>query len=516
MSMSLGLGTNLKLSTSQKLTPQMQQAIRLLHLSSFELEQEVQTKLEINPMLEYEEEIDILDMAESFDNIANSTTDDFNNTSDDNNFDNQPIDSLDKLLSDACDDSAVDTSWDNVYTSAPNSLIGSSEEDLLSHQGSTSATIQDHVRWQINFENLSQIDNLIADYLIEAMDDLGFINIDIDDLHNNLSTIASFYQWDKYIDKKEILNVLQLIQTCEPLGVGARDLSECLSLQLAQLNEDTPYIEQAKQLLKHSNYLQTNNIEALLEETGLEIEDIEPSLTLIRTLNSSPAETFLNNQPTYGVEAKDYDIPDVLVAIHHQQNAEITWEVRLNPETLPKLRINQEYANLVKANDNSSDNTYLKENLTDARLFLRSIQERNNNLLKVATCIVKRQEQFLLQGAIAMQPLILKEVAEEIGLHESTVSRLTTNKNMLTPQGLYPLKYFFSSSVSSNQGEVSSTAICAIISDLVKNENPKKPLSDKTIKEYFHEQGIDIARRTIAKYRDAMNIGSSTQRRQKY
>ncbi|MBS9780531.1 MAG: RNA polymerase factor sigma-54, partial [Moraxellaceae bacterium] len=159
---------------------------------------------------------------------------------------------------------------------------------------------------------------------------------------------------------------------------------------------------------------------------------------------------------------------------------------------------------------------YLKENLTDARLFLRSIQERNNNLLKVASCIVKRQEQFLLQGAVAMQPLILKEVAEEVGLHESTVSRLTTNKSILTPQGLYPLKHFFSSSVSSNQGEVSSTAICAIIEDLVKNENPKKPLSDKAIKEHLHTQGIDIARRTIAKYRDAMNIGSSTQRRQKY
>lgn len=512
MSMSLGLGANLKLSTSQKLTPQMQQAIRLLQLSSLELEQEVQSKLDSNPMLEREEEADVLDKAENFDNLD----DNFTSSSDDNNFDHQPTDTLDKLLTDGCDDSAVDTSWDNVYTSAPNSLIGSSEEDLQSYQGSTSATIQDHVRWQINFENLSEIDNLIADYLIDAMDDTGFINLDIDDLHSNLTMQASFYQWDKQIDKQQILKVLQIIQSCEPLGVGARDLSECLTLQLNQLNKDTPYIKQAKNLLKHSQYLQTNNIDALLEKTGLEIEEIEPSLALIRTLNPSPAQTFLNNQPNYGFEAKDYDVPDILVAIHHEEDNNITWEVKLNPETLPKLRINQEYASLVKANDNSADNTYLKENLTDARLFLRSIQERNNNLLKVATCIVKRQEQFLLQGAVAMQPLILKEVAEEVGLHESTVSRLTTNKSMLTPQGLYPLKYFFSSSVSSNQGEVSSTAICAIISDLVKNENPKKPLSDKAIKEHLHTQGIDIARRTIAKYRDTMNIGSSTQRRQKY
>ncbi len=559
MSMSLGLGANLKLSTSQKLTPQMQQAIRLLQMSSLELEQEVQAKLDSNPMLEREDEVDVLDNAESLtdlnnesfshDSSSNSKLDSTNGNDNKNNgsdaivgnsssqesiadgITDTPTDSLDKLLDGSYDDSVMDTDWDNIYTSAPSSLVGGADEELMGYQGSTSATIQDHIRWQINFKKLSDIDKIIADYLIDSMDDSGFIQLDIDELYNSLSTIASFYQWEESIDKDEILTVIKVIQSCEPLGVGARSLSECLALQLAQLDKDTPYLQQAQQLLQHCEYLQSNNINALLAETGLRLSDIEPSLALIRTLNPAPGQSFIDSQPHYGVEAKNYDIPDVLVSIHHEtpneQNtasldsstaslSDITWEVRLNPETLPKLRINQEYANLVKRGDDSPDNTYLKENLNDAKLFIRSIQERNQNLLKVATCIVKRQEQFLLHGATAMQPLILKEVAEEVELHESTVSRLTTSKSMLTPQGLYPLKYFFSSSVSSDQGDVSSTAICAIIEELIKNEDPKKPLSDKAIMQHLENQGIEIARRTIAKYREAMNIGSSTQRKQKY
>ncbi len=564
MSMSLGLGANLKLSTSQKLTPQMQQAIRLLQMSSLELEQEVQAKLDSNPMLEREDEVNVLDNAENLDELDNDRFNDDNsdfdnpvNSDDGINKQNNgsdsiisksnssdsivdgsadtitdaPTDSLDKLLDGSYDDSVMDTDWDNVYTSAPSSLVGGADEELMDYQGSTSASIQDHIRWQINFKKLSDIDKLIADYLIDSMDDSGFIQLDINELHNSLATIASFYQWEDSIDKEEILAVVKVIQSCEPLGVGARNLSECLALQLAQLDKDTPYLQQAQQLLQHCEYLQTNNINALLAETGLQLSDIEPSLALIRTLNPAPGQSFIDCQPHYGVEVKKYDIPDVLVSIHHEtpneQNtasldsstaslSDITWEVRLNPETLPKLRINQEYANLVKRGDDSPDNTYLKENLTDAKLFIRSIQERNQNLLRVATCIVKRQEQFLLHGATAMQPLILKEVAEEVELHESTVSRLTTSKSMLTPQGLYPLKYFFSSSVSSDQGDVSSTAICAIIEELIKNEDPKKPLSDKSIMEHLEKQGIEIARRTITKYREAMNIGSSTQRKQKY
>jgi len=192
------------------------------------------------------------------------------------------------------------------------------------------------------------------------------------------------------------------------------------------------------------------------------------------------------------------------------------WQVRLNPETLPNLRVNQEYASLVKRGDESPDNKYLREHLLDARLFIRSIEERNQNLLKVSISIIYRQQEFLQYGAKAMQPLILKEIAEEVDLHESTVSRLTTSKTILTPQGLFSLKHFFSSHVSSNDGDVSSTAVSAMMKQLISDEDPKKPLSDSRLQAYLHDKGIDIARRTVAKYREAAGIGSSTQRKQKY
>ena len=229
--------------------------------------------------------------------------------------------------------------------------------------------------------------------------------------------------------------------------------------------------------------------------------------------------------------SESYDIPDVLVTPIRCHNSNHTtdnkngndttaqidgWQVRLNPDTLPKLRVNQEYANLVKRGDDSPDNQYLRENLTDARLFIRSIEERNQNLLKVATSIVRYQQEFLQHGATAMQPLILKAIAEEVDLHESTVSRLTTSKTILTPQGLFSLKHFFSSHVSSSDGDISSTAISAMIKQLIADEDPKKPLSDSRIKDFLFAEGIDIARRTVAKYREAMNIGSSTQRKRKY
>ncbi|HSP84953.1 MAG TPA: RNA polymerase factor sigma-54, partial [Psychrobacter sp.] len=282
---------------------------------------------------------------------------------------------------------------------------------------------------------------------------------------------------------------------------------------------------QAQALLSASEHLVSNNIKTLTERTGLSASDITPALTLLRTLNPSPGLLFQSRQPDYTQPPDSYDIPDVLVTPIRQRAAdknadsgieEAGWQVRLNPETLPKLKVNQEYANLVKRGDDSPDNQYLRENLTDARLFIRSIEERNQNLLKVATSIVRYQQEFLQYGATAMQPLILKVIADEVNLHESTVSRLTTSKTILTPQGLFSLKHFFSSHVSSSDGDISSTAISAMIKQLIAGEDSKKPLSDSKIKDYLLAEGIDIARRTVAKYREAMNIGSSTQRKQKY
>ena len=569
MSMSFGLATTL--NTSQKLTPQMQQAIKLLQLSSLELAQEVQAKLDSNPLLErVEEDEDDYDNFDSYDSHKgeplnefgepltldswnrNASVDSFAKSTHslDDGFDysDNSSDSLDKLQQASFDDEAIDnyavegddySGFDSGnYASA---AIGSrslsahsangNNEDFNSYQGSTSATIQDHVRWQLNFKRLSETDTLIAEYLMDSMDEMGFIRLDIDELLQSFDTIASFYQWDERVEHDEVMAVLRMIQSCDPLGVGARNLNECLALQLSKLDTNTKYLKEAQALLSASEHLVSNNIKALTELTGLAPEQITPALNLLRTLNPSPGLLFQSSQPDYMQPSESYDIPDVLVTPIRRHNSNHTtdnkngndttaqidgWQVRLNPDTLPKLRVNQEYANLVKRGDDSPDNQYLRENLTDARLFIRSIEERNQNLLKVATSIVRYQQEFLQHGATAMQPLILKAIAEEVDLHESTVSRLTTSKTILTPQGLFSLKHFFSSHVSSSDGDISSTAISAMIKQLIADEDPKKPLSDSRIKDFLFAEGIDIARRTVAKYREAMNIGSSTQRKRKY
>lgn len=551
MSMSFGLATTL--STSQKLTPQMQQAIKLLQLSSLELAQEVQAKLDSNPLLERieddEDEYDYgsgdrVDESLTLDSWNQSTdTDSFSVTSEGNTHtseqDEDFSDSLDKLQQTSIDDGAIDnhtmdsddySSFENSadssnYASTPSSSGSKSDEDFDSYQGGTSATIQDHVRWQLNFKHLSEADMLIATYLMDSMDDMGFVRLDIDELLQSFDTMASFYQWEEPVEHDEVMAVLRVIQSCDPLGVGARNLSECLAIQLSKLDASTDHLKEAQALLSASEHLVSNNIKALTERTGLAPAQITPALNLLRTLNPSPGLLFQSSQPDYTQSSASYDIPDVLVTPtrhHHSQTSSGTstqedgWYVRLNPDTMPKLRVNQEYANLVKRGDDSPDNQYLRENLTDARLFIRSIEERNQNLLKVATSIVRYQQEFLQHGATAMQPLILKAIAEEVDLHESTVSRLTTSKTILTPQGLFSLKHFFSSHVSSTDGDISSTAISAMIKQLIADEDAKKPLSDSRIKDCLLSEGIDIARRTVAKYREAMNIGSSTQRKQKY
>lgn len=575
MSMSFGLATTL--NTSQKLTPQMQQAIKLLQLSSLELAQEVQAKLDSNPLLErVEEDEDDYDNCDSYDSHKgeplnefgepltldswnqNASVDAFAKSSHslDDGFDyandssdEYSSDSLDKLQQASFDDEAIDnyavegddySGFDSGnYASAAtgsgrlstHSANNGSNEDFDSYQGSTSATIQDHVRWQLNFKRLSETDKLIAEYLMDSMDEMGFIRLDIDELLQSFDTIASFYQWDERVEHDEIMAVLRMIQSCDPLGVGARNLNECLALQLSKLDTNTKYLKEAQALLSASEHLVSNNIKALTELTGLAPEQITPALNLLRTLNPSPGLLFQSSQPDYMQPSESYDIPDVLVTPIRRHNGNHTtankngndttaqvdgWQVRLNPDTLPKLQVNQEYANLVKRGDDSPDNQYLRENLIDARLFIRSIEERNQNLLKVATSIVRHQQEFLQYGATAMQPLILRAIAEEVGLHESTVSRLTTSKTILTPQGLFSLKHFFSSHVSSSDGDISSTAISAMIKQLIADEDPKKPLSDSRIKDFLFAEGIDIARRTVAKYREAMNIASSTQRKRKY
>ena len=565
MSPSFNLGVNL--STAQKLTPQMQQAIKLLQLSSLELEQEVQIKLDSNPLLERVEEDEI--SAEDFNSLeeltrleldteaqkevyelSNDHSEGYENDRYDSNAESLETDKYDLSAETndnqqnvmevevnshtQADDSknreaeeltegqtlgelSIDTDWEDIFTHGSTALARPDTQAMSDYQGATSVTLQDHILWQLNFSHLNPQQSLIADYLIDAMDESGFIQADMADLKASFDEMASFYGWEDSIEHKHIEAVIRLIQSCEPLGVGARSLAECLQIQLRSLEETVPYREQALRLLDEHQLLVSNNIKELMHRTGLKNSDIGPSLALIRTLNAAPGLAFSTAQPDYGIQPEAYDIPDVLVyLVNNSESKQAMWKVELNPETLPKLRINQEYANLIKRGDDSPDNVYLRDNLVDARLFIRSIEERNQNLLKVATSIIKLQQDFLLKGPTAMKPLILNDIAEEVGLHESTVSRLTTSKTILTPQGLYSLKHFFSSHVSSDQGDISSTAISAMIQEFIQQEDAKAPLSDSAIQSLLEQQGIKIARRTVAKYREAMNIGSSTQRKIKF
>lgn len=565
MSPSFNLGVNL--STAQKLTPQMQQAIKLLQLSSLELEQEVQMKLDSNPLLERVEEDEI--SAEDFNSLeeltrleldteaqkevyelSNDHSEGYENDGYDSNAESLETDKYDLSAETndnqqnvmevevnsptQADDSknreaeeltegqtlgelSIDTDWEDIFTHGSTALARPDTQAMSDYQGATSVTLQDHIRWQLNFSHLNPQQSLIADYLIDAMDESGFIQADMADLKASFDEMASFYGWEDSIEHEHIEAVIRLIQSCEPLGVGARSLAECLQIQLLSLEEIVPYREQALRLLDEHQLLVSNNIKELMHRTGLKNSDIGPSLALIRTLNAAPGLAFSTAQPDYGIQPEAYDIPDVLVyLVNNSELKQAVWKVELNPETLPRLRINQEYANLIKRGDDSPDNVYLRDNLVDARLFIRSIEERNQNLLKVASSIIKMQQDFLLKGPTAMKPLILKDIAEEVGLHESTVSRLTTSKTILTPQGLYSLKHFFSSHVSSDQGDISSTAISAMIQQFIQQEDAKAPLSDSAIQSLLEQQGIKIARRTVAKYREAMNIGSSTQRKIKF
>lgn len=565
MSPSFNLGVNL--STAQKLTPQMQQAIKLLQLSSLELEQEVQMKLDSNPLLERVEEDEI--SAEDFNSLeeltrleldteaqkevyelSNDHSEGYENDRYDSNAESLETDKYD-LSAETNDNQqnvmevevnsptqagnnknreaeeptqvqtlgelSIDTDWEDIFTHGSTALARPDTQAMSDYQGATSVTLQDHIRWQLNFSDLNPQQSLIADYLIDAMDESGFIQADMADLKVSFDEMASFYGWEDSIEHEHIEAVIRLIQSCEPLGVGARSLAECLQIQLLSLEEIVPYREQALRLLDEHQLLVSNNIKELMHRTGLKNSDIGPSLALIRTLNAAPGLAFSTAQPDYGIQPEAYDIPDVLVyLVNNSESKQAVWKVELNPETLPKLRINQEYANLIKRGDDSPDNVYLRDNLVDARLFIRSIEERNQNLLKVASSIIKLQQDFLLKGPTAMKPLILNDIAEEVGLHESTVSRLTTSKTILTPQGLYSLKHFFSSHVSSDQGDISSTAISAMIQEFIQQEDAKAPLSDSAIQSLLEQQGIKIARRTVAKYREAMNIGSSTKRKIKF
>jgi RNA polymerase sigma-54 factor len=349
---------------------------------------------------------------------------------------------------------------------------------------------------------MSDVDRMIATAIIDAIDTDGMLTISTDDIVTSLKPLAG-QAAEIEIETDEVEAVLKRIQQFDPIGIGARDLAECLTLQLRQLSADTQWRSQALALVgDHLDVLAARDFTTLKRKTKLNEDELAAVVELIQSLNPRPGSTI-------AVDATEYISPDVIVA---KKNGR--WSVELNPETTPRLRINAGYAGLVKRADNSPDNMFLRDNLQEARWFLKSLQSRNETLLKVATRIVEHQRGFLEYGEEAMKPLVLHDIAEAVEMHESTISRVTSRKYMYTPRGIFELKYFFSSHVStSTGGEVSSTAIRALIKKLTAEENPKKPLSDNRIATILAGQNINVARRTVAKYRESLAIPPSNERK---
>lgn len=477
------LSVGLKVANSLSLTPQLQQAIRLLQLSSLELEQEIQIQLDSNPLLEKIEEESL---TESLTALENKESDDLTTEL---NADHLP------------DDLPVDTEWDDVYTHQSTALATPEFEEREDNR-QVQLSLKEYILEQVNLLHFSKIDQLIAYCIVDALDDKGFLDAEIEEIILAAQQLLNEMDIEEEIEEDEVLVVLKHIQRLDPLGIGSRNLAECLKIQLEFLPKDVEYLNEAKNLLQYYELLIANDLNKLLKQTGLTKDQLKFAINLLKTLKPYPGMDFDKQE-------SDYQIPDVVVS-----KKDLHWQVQLNPDVLPKLRINSFYSSMIRRADQSEDNLYLRNQMLEAKNFIKSIDERHKTLLKVASCIVEHQKAFLEIGPEAMKPLVLRDVAEEVELHESTVSRVTTNKYMLTPRGLFELKYFFSSHVGTTAGgEASSTAIRAMIKKLVANENPRKPLSDNVIATLLKDEGIEVARRTVAKYRESLHIPSSSERK---
>lgn len=465
------------------MTPQLQQAIRLLQMSTLDLQQEIQQALESNMMLEVDEEDSSFQAIEA---VTEKKTE---------NADTQTSEGS---QTDMPDELPIDSSWDDVYqedfeagSSANNETI-----EFETQRGNVS-TLLDHLLWQLELTPLSERDYDIAQAIIDSINDEGYLISSLEEIFQGLQGQIDDLDYD------EVQAVLHRVQNFDPSGVAALDLQDCLRIQLMQLPEQTPYRKEALTIVTNYLELLANHGRAtLMKELSTTSEQLDKIVALIRTLDPKPGLQIQQSE-------SEYVIPDVYVSKRNN-----TWQVSLNPEVSPKLRINAEYSALIKKADDSKANQCMKEHHQEAKWFIKSLQGRNDTILRVARAIVARQTEFLEHGSIAMKPMVLRAIAEELELHESTISRVTTQKYMHTPNGIVEFKYFFSSHVSTEEGgECSSTAIRAFIKELVGNENPAKPLSDSKIADLLNEKGINVARRTIAKYREAMFITSSSERK---
>ncbi|AUI87050.1 RNA polymerase factor sigma-54 [Vibrio azureus] len=481
----------LKLGQQLAMTPQLQQAIRLLQLSTLDLQQEIQEALDSNPLLEVEESHE-----EPQTNNEHKLAQESAETATEGQSESEPVtqDSSDVIeKSEISAELEIDTTWDDVYSANTGSTGLALDDDIPLYQGETTQSLYDYLLWQLDLTPFSETDRTIALTIIDAIDDYGYLTLSPEEIHQ------SFDQEEIELD--EIEAVRKRIQQFDPLGVASCNLQECLLLQLAVFPEDTPWLSEARMILNEHIYnLGNRDYKLIIKEAKLKEDDLREVLKLIQQLDPRPGSSITPHDP-------EYVIPDVSVFKEHGK-----WSVSINTDSVPRLKVNQQYAQLGKGN--SADSQYIRTNLQDAKWLIKSLESRNETLLKVAKCIVEHQYDFFEYGEEAMKPMVLNDVALDVDMHESTISRVTTQKFMHTPRGIFELKYFFSSHVSTdNGGECSSTAIRALIKKLVAAENTAKPLSDSKIAALLADQGIQVARRTIAKYRESLGIAPSSQRK---
>ena len=494
------LSLQLKPSQQLTMTPQLQQAIKLLQLSTLDLQQEIHQAIESNPMLEFVEE-----------SVEDGTPHEEADIPSKNDLDSEEV--SDGSLTNSSDeensawqekipaDLEVDSHWDDIYQNTPTSKH-TNEAEIIDYEtkDTTTDSLREHLLWQLNLTPMSEKDLSVGYAIIDAIDSNGALTIEIETIYSDLKD-------DFDIELDEVIAVLHRIQQFDPIGVGYRDLTECLLTQLSQLNdnEQMQSVENAKSIIKeHMKLLANHDYSQLMRKTKLSEKEIRDAEEVIKTLDPRPGSNIAPPSTTYV-------IPDVVVS---KETKSGQWKVELNPDTTPKIQINDNYAALVKRADSSDENNYLRNNLQEARWFIKSLLSRNETLMKVASRIVEHQKDFLEKGEEAMKPLVLHDIAEAVSMHESTISRVTTQKYMHTPRGIFELKYFFSSHVStSDGGECSSTAIRAIIRRIISEENSRKPLSDNKITQILEEKGINVARRTIAKYRESLSIPPSNERK---
>ena len=479
------------------MTPQLQQAIRLLQLSSLELQAEIQQTLDSNPLLDQEDNVSD---EPAPDNSTDSEREDITEIR--SSADNLDDDRSQQTLP---DDLAIDAGWDDIYDSTPTAALsqanmspGEDFSDLFENQAKPNQdALYEHLIWQLDCAHLTDTDRDIGLAIIDGIDERGYLTESLDDIHQGLLKDHPELEMD------EIEAMLHFIQQFDPIGVGARSPAECMAIQLRQYDPETPHLNKALALVeRYLDYLASNDYAVLKRRLRASDKELVEIVKLIQSTNPHPGEMISTSHA-------EYVMPDVYVSKHNGE-----WVVQINRESAPRLKVNQTYASLVKRGDNSEQNNYLRDHLQEARWFIKSLQSRNDTLLRVARAIVERQRNFFEYGEEAMKPMVLRDIAEELEMHESTISRVTTMKYMHTPRGLLEFKYFFSSHVgTSDGGECSATAIRAIIKKLIAAENCNKPLSDNKIAAVLDEQGINVARRTIAKYREAMNIPPSNERK---